>query len=197
MVISGRLGVVKVGYSMAEVVDLESVRGRRGVMSPAAIASAQKERAAISLREQGLSFDEIARQLGFHDRSGARKAVERGLSRWLRETDEGLRARELARIEMLVDRLWPLIDRDEPDWKAFDRYMKLVEYRAKITGLFAKPRSVPETYPVAPAPTGPDKAAATVRFKELTDGLWESMVEGGYLGSADVAYDDEEDDRRD
>src|SRR3974377_2435070 len=105
------------GIAMADVVDLESVRGRRGALSPAAIASAQKERAAISLREQGLSFDEIARQLGFHDRSGARKAVERGLSRWLRETDEGLRARELARIEMLVDRLWPLIDREGPGWK--------------------------------------------------------------------------------
>jgi hypothetical protein len=58
----------------------------------------------------------------------------------MREADDELRALELERVDALVGRLWPLIDRDDPDLKALDRYMKVVEYRAKIAGLYAPRR---------------------------------------------------------
>jgi len=130
---------------------MQTVRHRRaGELSAATIDRAGRGRAAIVLRHQGHSFDEIADELGYADRSGARKAVERGLSRWVRETDEELRARELERSEMIIDRLWPLIDQDPPDLKVIDRYLQLANYRAKIAGLLNKRPVVPETYPGAP-----------------------------------------------
>ena len=93
---------------------------RRGATSPAAIARAEREREAIAMRRAGASFDDIADRVGFADRSGAKKAVERGLSRWMREHDEELRVLELERTEVLIRRLWPLIDTDSPDLKTVE-----------------------------------------------------------------------------
>ena len=113
---------------------------RSGAASPATIARAEREREAIVLRRGGASYDDIATRLGFADRSGAKKAVERGLSRWMRDSDEELRAMELERSEVIIARLWPLIDSDPPDLKAIDTLMKVVDYRAKIAGLYAPRR---------------------------------------------------------
>jgi hypothetical protein len=115
-------------------------RRRRGRSSPAAIDRAEREREAIVLRRAGTSYEDIATRLGFADRSGAKKAVERGLSRWMRESDEELRAFELERTEALIARLWPLIDCPDPDLDVLAAYMRLVDYRAKIAGLYAPRR---------------------------------------------------------
>jgi hypothetical protein len=166
---------------MAAVLDMESVRHRRGgALSATAIDRAARERAAIALRRQGRCFEEIACELGFADRSGARKAVERGLSRWMRETDEEFRARELERSEMVIDRLWPLIDRDPPDLKALDRYIQVANYRAKITGLMNKRPAVPETYPGAPNRYAEEKADDVQAFRELSKKLAAGTVASGY-----------------
>ena len=114
--------------------------GRRGSASAAAIARAEREREAIGLRRAGASYDEIAARVGYTDRSGAKKAVERGLSRWMRETDEELRALELERTEVIIARLWPAIDTHAPDLKAVEVFLRVAEYRAKIAGLYAPRR---------------------------------------------------------
>ena len=119
---------------------MKSRRSRRGRTSPAVIERADREREAIALRRAGCSYDEIAVQVGYVDRSGAKKAVERGLSRWMREADAELRALELERTEALVARLWPQIDRRYPNLKALTAYLRLVDYRAKIAGLYAPQR---------------------------------------------------------
>jgi hypothetical protein len=176
------------------VVDMQVARGRRGGSASAvAIERADRERKAIALREQGFSFDEIAAELGFSDRSGARKAVERGLSRWMRETDEEFRARELERTEMIIDRLWPLIDRDDPDLKAIDRLQKLMDFRAKITGLYAKRPTVPDTYPGAPSRGAVDKGAQIKRYSELIAKITAGVRASGY-GSGVAPVGDEYDD---
>jgi hypothetical protein len=174
------------------VVELSPVRRPRGSMSAAAIERAARERAAVALRQQGRTFDEIAAELGFADRSGARKAVERGLSSWMRETDEELRARELERSEMIIDRLWPMIDKDPPDLPAIDRYMKLAEYRAKITGLSGKRATPPATYGSARNGAAEKKAAMVARYMELTDKALAGVAESGH-GSG-RAPDDPDDD---
>lgn len=101
---------------------------------------AEREREAIALRTAGHSYDEIAARVGYTDRSGARKAVERGLSRWMRDGDEDLRGLELERTEVLIGRLWPLVDRPKPDLEALTAYLRLANYRAKIAGLYAPRR---------------------------------------------------------
>ncbi len=114
--------------------------GRRGVSSPQTLERAEREREAIVLRRGGASFEEIAERVGFADRSGAKKAVERGLARWMRECDEELRALELERTDAIIARLWPLIDRQHPDLDALAAYLRIANYRAKIAGLYAPRR---------------------------------------------------------
>jgi hypothetical protein len=113
---------------------------RRGRSSPAAINHAEREREAIVLRTAGLSYEEIGQRLGYRDRSGAKKAVERGLSRWMREADEELRAIMLERLERLVCRLWPRIDHPKPDLKAIDTFLRVTDLEARLSGAFAPRR---------------------------------------------------------
>ena len=115
-------------------------KARRGRSSPAAIEHAEREREAIGLRTAGLSYEEIAQRVGYRDRSGAKKAVERGLSRWMREADEELRALMLERLERIVVRLWPRIDCDKVDLKALDAFLRVTDLEARLSGAFAPRR---------------------------------------------------------
>jgi hypothetical protein len=146
------------------------------------------------MREQGDSFDEIAVACGYADRSGARKAVERGLSRWMRETDEDFRARELERTEMMIDVLWPLIDRADPDLKAMDQLQKLMNYRARIMGLYAKRPTVPDTYPGAPNRAAENLAQDIERYNELASKIYGFGYTSGLAAAAGYEDDDEDDD---
>ena len=115
-------------------------RARRGRSSAAAIKHAEREREAIVLRRAGLSYDEIAQRLGYRDRSGAKKAVERGLSRWMREADEELRALMLERLECVVAGLWPQIDCGIPNLKALDAFLRVTDLEARLSGAYAPRR---------------------------------------------------------
>jgi hypothetical protein len=43
----------------------------------------------------------------------------------MKEASEDFRAFELERTEALLTRIWPLIDRDEPDLKVVDTYLRV------------------------------------------------------------------------
>jgi hypothetical protein len=105
---------------------------RSGAMAPAAIARAEQERQAVALRSGGATFEEIATAMGFANRGVAHKVVRRGLTRWMHESDEELRAVELERSETLIATLWPLVACDVPDLKALDRLMRVLDYRARL-----------------------------------------------------------------
>jgi hypothetical protein len=111
-------------------------------MSAAAIERADRERRAMALRQSGATFEEIAAELGLANRGAAHKLVRRGLTRWMHESDEELRALELERTETIIGRLWPLIDRGDPNLKALETYLRVAEYRAKLAGLFAPKKAV-------------------------------------------------------
>ncbi len=115
-------------------------RGRRGASSPRAIETAARERQTIELRTAGYTFEEIAQQVGYKDRSAAKKAVERGLGRWMRETDQELRAVMLERCETVVRRIWPQIDCDYPDPDAIAAFHKITDLEAKLSGAYASTR---------------------------------------------------------
>lgn len=107
--------------------------------SAESIKLAEVEREAIRLRTEGYSYDEIAQALGYANRGGAYKAVERGLQRWMREADDELRALELARLDVITKRLWPVIEGANPNTmlRAVEQYMRVSERRAKLAGLDA------------------------------------------------------------
>lgn len=123
--------------------------------------TAERDAYACTLRERGLSYRAIAEQMGYHNHSGARFAVERALKAIVQEPAEDLRTLELARL----DRMWqacvkvletthytvsegrlvwigpegearPLED-DGPVLAAIDRMLKIQDRRAKLLGLDA------------------------------------------------------------
>lgn len=64
---------------------------------------------ACRLRVQGLSYDQIAEALGFSDRSGARRAVQRALAATVREDAQELVALEAERLDDLTRNLQRVI----------------------------------------------------------------------------------------
>ena len=110
---------------------------QRGKTTTAEIDRAARDRRAVELRHQGATFDEIAATMDMSNKSVAYKAVTRGLQRWAGADVEELRAVELSRTDEVIARLWPLVATDPPEMAAVDRLMKVLHYRARITGLYA------------------------------------------------------------
>lgn len=102
--------------------------------------TAERDAAAARLRSQGLTYQEIAERLGFADPSGARRAVERGLDAIRAEGAEALRELELHRLDLLHQRAWSELTRDDEDsqpLQAIDRLLRIQERRARLLGLDA------------------------------------------------------------
>lgn len=118
-------------------------------------ATAEREAAAMRLRARGASYAAIADQLGYCDRSAARKAVQRGLNATVAEPAAELRDLELARLDDLHATAWkvmraphvlvsggqvveregePLRD-DMPVLRAIDTILRIMVRRARLLGL--------------------------------------------------------------
>ena len=109
---------------------------QRGKTTAAQIDRAALDRRALELRHQGATYDEIAVALEMSNKSVAHKAVTRCMQRWAGTDVEEHRALELSRTDEIVARLLPLATTDPPDLAAIDRLMKVLHYRARITGLY-------------------------------------------------------------
>lgn len=90
---------------------------------------------AVALALSGLSYQEIADQLGYADRSGAWQAVRAALDRQEKPKVAEYRDMENARYDRIQAALWPAAIADPPDLKAIDRLLRLFERRAKLNGL--------------------------------------------------------------
>lgn len=127
---------------------------------------AERRTAAIALRAEGRSWDEIAAQLGYKTRGAACQDVSRALEVRLQEQNDQidhLRAIELERLDAMEREVWvvlrarhvkvsganivredgedgepgePLID-DAPVLAAVDRLNRISERRSKLLGLDA------------------------------------------------------------
>lgn len=102
----------------------------------ARMTAKQRATKALALRLRRVSYDEIARQLGYSHRSAARKAVERELASIPREAAKELRQQELETLDAVQAKLMPLLlDRARPQLGAIDRLVKVMDHRAKLTGI--------------------------------------------------------------
>jgi hypothetical protein len=75
----------------------------------------ERDDEALSLREQGRSFAAIARALGFEGASPANAAFNRALRRLPPSDQEHSRKREMARLDVLGERLRQRQDLDEAE----------------------------------------------------------------------------------
>jgi hypothetical protein len=87
----------------------------------------------MELRARGKTFDQIAEELEYANRSGAFKAVQAGLDRMLREPAERLRKLEDARLSALLEAVMPAAM--VGDLGSIDRVLRLSESRRRLWGL--------------------------------------------------------------
>ena len=97
--------------------------------------TAARYREVIRLRAAGLSFDDIARQLDYADRSGAKHAYDSALERWAIETVEQQRVVQSERLDDLWRRIYRAIA--EGDLGQVDRALRIEKRRADLWGLDA------------------------------------------------------------
>ena len=101
-----------------------------------------KDAQALELRKAGANYDQIAKQMGYANKSVAFKAVQRSmaLAMAVRNVNvESLIEMENQRLDALQTALWSQAIKGQ--WLATDRLIKIMERRAAMNGLDAPKRS--------------------------------------------------------
>jgi hypothetical protein len=93
----------------------------------------EREAKVLQLRRGGLTFDLIAKELGFANPSGAHKAYVNACKRIIRADVEELRGTELDRLDIAQGALWNKVMRGEVP--AVMAVLKIMERRARLLGL--------------------------------------------------------------
>jgi len=99
------------------------------------IETAERERKALELRKAGATFDQIAEQCGYADKSGAFYAIKRALSDIVPPAVEELRTLDSERLDRLLLSVWK--QALDGDLKAVDRALRILDQRARLLGLNA------------------------------------------------------------
>lgn len=113
----------------------------KGESKSSARRTEAKEKAArvINMRKAGIPWEVIAQRVGFKDKSGAYRCYERAIKELVQEPAEDLRQLELSRLDDLHVALWKAAT--EGNHGAIDKILRIMERRARLTGLDAPVRS--------------------------------------------------------
>lgn len=95
----------------------------------------ERTRKAMALKLAGASYAQIALQLGYHDASGARKAVTRGMKSALQETAGELKRIHYGRLEHMLMLLWPEVN--QRDLPAMSQALAVMDRMERLYGLNA------------------------------------------------------------
>lgn len=87
-------------------------RPRHSAFITAAEQRRQRDVRAARLRAMRFDYDEIARQLGYVNRSGAWKAVQRAQRRAIKEPTQDLIALDIAEFEEMAREAWAIVRRE-------------------------------------------------------------------------------------
>ena len=105
---------------------------------PSTLGVTERQREAIALRKQGLSFPEIGQRMGIsHQR--AHQIVAGALEEYRADTAELVaqhRALDVARMEEIVRILWPRVQEGHLD--SVDRVFKAAQRKAALLGMDLK-----------------------------------------------------------
>src|SRR5262245_26121756 len=101
----------------------------------------KRDAQVLQLRLAGADYDMIADVLGFANRSGPWKIVQKHLEKAIRESAAEIIDIDLARCDYMLRQLWPMIFNDsakpqqQPILGAFDRIVRIMQHRAKLLRL--------------------------------------------------------------
>ena len=99
----------------------------------------EKYRQVWVLRLAGMSFEDIARQVGYADKSGAKRAFDAASERWVVESVEQQRQVQSDRLDRL---LFPAFQRVvDGDLSLIDTCLRIERRRAELWGLDAPKRA--------------------------------------------------------
>lgn len=104
-------------------------------MQEDAVKAIDNQLKALELRKAGVSYQRIADTLGYKSASGAHKAVQTALKKTLQEPADDLRKLELERLDSAAAAIYPSVKQGQ--YGAIDRWIKIMERRAKLLGLDA------------------------------------------------------------
>jgi hypothetical protein len=107
--------------------------------SPARVRAANRHRQAMTLRQAGLTYQQIADELRYSDARSAERAVIAGLQTAGREIANNLLPLELDRLDAMQRAIWG--DALAGDIAAIHTVLKIMERRAKYAGLDAPTRA--------------------------------------------------------
>lgn len=97
------------------------------------VADTERRGQALTLRRGGATYEAIARQLGYTDKTAAYRAVKHALDAIEREPAEQLLTLELERLDRMQLSLSTLAN--SGDVKAIDATLRIMDRRAKYLGL--------------------------------------------------------------
>jgi DNA-binding Lrp family transcriptional regulator len=132
--------------------------GRRPkITKPSSIGHTERRRQAVDLRRAGLTFEAIGAEMGITSAS-AFELVKKALEDFRTDTAEAVedhRRLELARLERIVEIMWPQVEEGRGD--AVDRVLKVAQRKAALLGLDLKtPEAVNNHLHVHAAPVAAD-----------------------------------------
>lgn len=105
--------------------------------NPEVIARRERDAEAVALRRNGMTWDAIARTLGYSDAGHAHTAFTRFMASYPKEAVDESRQLELDRLDAVQQSIWVrCLDSDDKDqhW-AIDRFLKISDQRARLMGL--------------------------------------------------------------
>lgn len=110
--------------------------------SPEVIARAERDQRAVDMRRAGVSWDAIARALGYSSSGRAHSAFLSYMSSYPRESIDDARQVELDRLDQLQAAIWQqcLASGSTNQHWAIDRMLKISDQRARLLGLNAPVR---------------------------------------------------------
>lgn len=136
--------------------------------------TASRDLEALLLRQDGHSFQEIADKLGFLNRDGAWKAVQRALrTTQISATPDEHRQVELARLDELTTALAKLAK--DGDLGAVDRMLKISVQRSRLLNLYVSVNAPMSN----PGDAGDGEGAQVISLADAHQRLAGLLADGG------------------
>ena len=95
----------------------------------------EREYEVLKYRRGGMTFDQIAKKVGYRTPSGARAAFRRAMIRTLQPVADELRETQIDRLETALLAIWAKILKG--DLKAVDRLISISRRQSELLGLDA------------------------------------------------------------
>lgn len=98
-------------------------------------AQIDRERKVLEMRLSGITFEVIAKNVGFASAGACYHAYKRALIRTLQEPADAVREAEIARLDRLMQGVWVSALRGEV--RSVEAVLRIMDRRAKLLGLDA------------------------------------------------------------